>query len=88
VIELIQQEPRSIVALLAQFGERTGKRVSESTLQRFLKAAGYSWKRIKKTMTDRRDHEAFEAAQAELQDLKEQHRQGEIELWFEDRSGF
>lgn len=88
LLELAAQEPRSIVTLRAQLADLTGKRVSPSTITRLLKAAGYVWKRIKKTMKDRRPEEEFEAAQVELQQLKQQHQAGEIELWFFDESGF
>ncbi len=48
LIELAAQEPRSMVTRRAQLANRTGKRVSPSTITRLLKAAGDVWKRIKK----------------------------------------
>lgn len=88
LIELAAQEPRSIVTLRAQLANLTGKRVSPSTITRLLKAAGYVWKRIKKTMKDRRPEEEFEATQVEIQELKQPHQAGDLELWFFDESGF
>jgi transposase len=88
LLELATQEPRSIVTLRAQLVDLTGKRVSPSTITRILKAAGYVWKSIKKTLKDRRPEEEFEAAQVELQELKQQHQAGDVELWFFDESGF
>jgi transposase len=88
VIELAKEHPRSIPTLIAKVFEITKKRVSHSTIKRILKAAGQRWKRIKKSMKNKRDEDSFSAAQLELQELSAQHKNGEIELWFFDESGF
>jgi transposase len=88
VLELANEHPRSIVSLRAVRLDQTGKRVSESTLKRVLKAAGLTWKRIRKTLRDRRDEDEFKAAQESILEYRTQHEEGQIELWFFDETGF
>ncbi len=88
VISLASETPRSVSSIVAKLFEITGKQISETTIKRILKIAGLSWKRIRKSMKDRRNEEEFEAARLELEDLKKQHKEGDIELWYFDESGF
>lgn len=88
VLELAQKYPRSTVMIRAAVLEQTGKRVSESTLKRVFKAAGLVWKRIRKTMKDRRETAEFEAAQESIAEYRRLHETGQIELWFFDETGF
>ena len=88
VLELCKETPRSISRLIALLFEQTGKRVSDSTIKRILKAAKFTWKRIKKSVKNKQDEEEFEAAKLELEELKKLHQDGEIDLWFFDESGF
>ena len=88
VLELCKENPRSIHSIIASLFEQTGKRVSDSTIKRLLKAAKLTWKRVRKSMKNKRDDEEFEAANLELEELKKPHQDGEIELWFFDESGF
>jgi transposase len=53
-----------------------------------LKQAGLRWKRIKKTMKNKRDEVEFSVAPSDLKELRKQHQEGEIELWYFDESGF
>lgn len=88
VIELVKEEPRSIPTILAKVLDITGKSVSEYTIKRYLSAAKLSWKRIRKSMKNKRNQEEFDAAHREIQELKEQHKNEELELWFFDETGF
>jgi len=88
VIDLAKETPRSIPTIQAQLFEQTGKRVSDSTLKRLLKTAGQRWKRIRRSVKSKRDQQEFEEATLEIEELKEQHKKGEIELWYFDESGF
>ena len=88
VIELVKEEPRSIPTIIALVLDITGKSVSECTIKRILKAAKMSWKRIRKSMKNKRDQEEFEAAQLEICELKEQHNHYELELWGWYETGF
>jgi len=88
VIELCKETPRSIPRIIAALFEKTGKRVSDSTIKRILKSAKLTWKRVRKSLKRKQNQEEFEAAQEELKELTKQHKEGEIELWFFDESGF
>ncbi len=88
VIELAKKNPRSILTIMALLFEETGKPVSDTTIKRILKAAGFIWKRVRKSTKDKRDDEEFEKAKKEINDLKKQHKDNEIELWFFDETGF
>ncbi|EDN66470.1 Transposase, IS630 [Beggiatoa sp. PS] len=81
VIELCKETPRSIPCIIAALFEKTGKRVSNSTIKRILKSAKLTWKRVRKSLKSKRDDEEFEAAQEELKELTKQHKDGDIELW-------
>ena len=88
VIDLCQENPRSIPTIIAKLVEKTGKHVSESTIKRILKSAKLTWKRVRKSIKSKRNDEEFKAAQLEIKKLTEQHQNGEIELWSFDESGF
>jgi len=81
VIELCRETPRSIPSIIATLFEQTGKLVSDSTIKRILKAAKFTWKRVRKSVKNKRDDEEFQAAQTEIKELIEQHTNNEIELW-------
>lgn len=88
VIELAKEHSRSISKIIAWVFEKTGKRISNSTIKRIFKAAGLCWKRIKKIVKDKRNRLEFDTASLEIDELSTQHKNGEIELWFFDESGF
>lgn len=48
VIELAKENPRSVLKIIALLIEQTDKRVSDTTIKRILKAAKFTWKRIRK----------------------------------------
>jgi len=69
--------------------KKTGKIVSDTTIKRIFKAAKLTWKRIRKSLKNQRDNEEFNAALGSIQELRRQHEDGEIELWyFFDETGF
>ncbi len=88
VISLAFENPRSVSIIVAKLFEKTEKLISETTVKRILKAAGLTWKRVRKSVKDKRNEEEFEAASSEIEVLKTQHNEGDIELWFFDESGF
>ena len=68
--------------------ELTGKELSDSTIKRILKASGFSWKRIRKSVKSKRNTCEFDAAKAEIEELLGIACDEELELWFFDESGF
>ncbi len=55
--------------MLQQLHERTHKLISRSTLRRTLRAFGYRWKRLRRSLRKRRDLEAFRIAAEELKEI-------------------
>ena len=88
VIKILDSNPRKIEGAIPEIERETGKKGSKSTFKRILKRGTYTWRRIRKSLKDKRDEEDFRAAQEELNGLKELEDKGLIDLVFFDESGF
>jgi transposase len=84
----LKEDPRGFKRVAARLLTETGKRVSLSVLKRLAKKARLRWKRVRKSLKDKRDPEAFAHGQRELWALQEQHKRGEIGLYYFDEAGF
>ena len=63
-------------------------RLSVSTLRRALRQAGYSWKRMRRSLKTQRDPHAFLAAQQQLAALHQAEQRGEIAVYYADEVRF
>ena len=63
-------------------------RLSLSTLRRLLHRAGYSWKRMRRSLKSQRDPLAFAAAQRHLAALQAAEQRGEVALYYADEVRF
>lgn len=88
VKELIEASPRSIKTVISELEKKTGKRVSKDTIKRIGKKTKLIWKRVRHSLKRKRNQADFDVAKAEIDELKEQERRGEIDLYFFDGSGF
>ncbi len=88
VLELVKEEPRTLKKALSLLEEKTGKKISIKTLKRLCKAAGMSWKRVRKSLKASRDEEAFNRVVKTLEALIPQAQKGRIDLYYFDESGF
>ena len=88
MLDLARETPRSVTNMITALLDKTGKLLSESTIKRLLKNAGLKWKRIRKTTKNQPKAEDLEKASKEIDELKEQHKNGKLELWFFDEVGF
>ncbi len=86
--DLASKTPRSVTSMITALFEKTGKRLSESSIKRLLKKAGLKWKRIRKTTKKLPNSDEVEIAKQEIEELKKPHNNGELELWFFDETGF
>jgi len=86
-VEIITEQPRRIKSALAIIEEKFGKNISMSTLKRAAKQSGLIWKRVRKTLKNRRDRKKFEKVSKRLADLIERELRGEIDLYYYDESG-
>lgn len=64
------------------------KHASPKTIKRILKRADLIWKRMRKSLVKERDEALFRLFQKEIELLKSQATNGEIDLFYFDGSGF
>lgn len=90
VLELVEEDPRSLRTAVTRITELWQVTVSSATVRRIVERAGWVWKRMRRSLRDRRDPEAFAVAKAELARWKEiaQAPQAEFDLWYFDEAGF
>jgi transposase len=88
LINLVEEEPRSIKQVIAKFNDKTGKKLGVSTVKRICKKAGLKWKRIRKSLKNKRNDEEFKKAVIKIEELIERADKGEIDLFYYDESGF
>ena len=88
VVEIIEDNPRSLKAVIAEIACKFDIEVNTSTLKRLCKNAGMSWKRIRKSLKSKRDSEKYAESKKELEGLIQQSKEGSIDLFYFDESGF
>jgi transposase len=86
-IKSVDDNPRSLRLSLGELFANVKKKVSIDTLKRTLKAANYSWRRVRKSLKNKRNEQEFQKAKGEIDILKHRHRSGEIDLRFFDEVG-
>lgn len=80
--------PRSASAVVARIGKAFGKKVSKDTVRRLLKRAGKVWKRVRCSLTGKRDEDSFRLCEQELGEHLQASGRGELRLLYLDESGF
>lgn len=88
VVKIIKKNPRNPRQVLAEISKRIGKTISRSTLRRIARRFDLRWKRMRRSLKSKRDEDKFEKAKDELEELKEQHCLGNIDLYYFDEAGF
>lgn len=78
---------RQIKQLVEYVREVFGKQVSIWTIKRILKAAGYRWKRMRRSLKQKRDEALFQFFQQEVKELHELEIQGELDVYYFDEAG-
>ena len=74
-----------VLALLKEYYDVN---VSKTTLRRTLKEMNFKWKRVKKTLKNKRDEEAFKKAKKDIKRIEKKHSKGDLKLYYFDQSGF
>lgn len=85
---LLQEEPRSMKRLARRVEHVFHKIVSVDTLKRWARKSGLVWKRIRKSLKDKREEAAFRQAQQEIKQLRDEQQAGLIDLYYFDETGF
>ena len=88
VLEVIKKEPRRIKAAISELEKLSGKEINIYVLKRTLKKHGFSWKRVKKILKNRKNPEKFERVKNIIASLIEKEAEGRIDLYYSDESGF
>lgn len=88
VKQIIIENPQSPKTIIANILIRLGKEISQSTLKRIVKKANKRWKRMRKSLKNKRNQKAFEKAENEINVLKEEEKAGNIDIVYFDESGF
>jgi transposase len=87
-LDSLNEDPRGFKRVAARLMTQTDKRISLSVLTRLAKKARLRWKRVRTSGKDNRDPAAFARCQRELRALQEQHKRGEIGLYYFAEAGF
>lgn len=89
-MKLALADPRSIKTAVAKVAAQLGQRVSARTLKRWLKAAGYVWKRMRRSVRGRRNEVDFQRAKEQLAQLRQAcgAAKRDFELVYFDGAGF
>lgn len=82
--------PRSLKTACQQIAKELGQSLSRDTLKRVLKAAGYTWKRVRRSLQTLRDEKDFRAAQKHLAKLRQACADSghDFDLIYFDETGF
>lgn len=88
VLEAIKEEPRRIKSTISELEKLLRKEISIDVLKRTAKRNGFSWKRIKKVLKNKKDPKKFKRVKNIISSLIEKEARGEIDLYYFDESGF
>lgn len=88
LLNRVEESPRSLKRVLSKFYETHGIELSLNTLKNICKAAGMSWKRVRKSLKNKRNEEEFERSKNIINQLIESYKSGEINLYYFDESSF
>ena len=86
-VALLKEDPRDCKRVQSRMEAEGLTVVSEWTFKRALKRAGLRWKRMRRSLKDKRDPDEFAKVAKELADLQQQEDRGEIDLYYFDESG-
>ena len=80
--------PNNLNAVLAKIKEKWKVEVSKTTVKRILKSLSMSWRRLKRTLAKQPDPVEYATKKQQLEVLKRQDEQNELDLRYMDESGF
>lgn len=81
------QAVRQVKLLVEYVAVHFKKQLSSWTIKRLLKQAGYRWKRMRKSLKQKRDEQAFLFFKEELRLLHEEEAKGALEVIYFDETG-
>lgn len=87
MLAYVNQATRQVKHLVVYVAEQFGKQVSVWTIKRILKAAGYRYKRMRRSLRSKQDTVLFDFFQQELHELHAMEVNGELEVYYFDEAG-
>lgn len=88
VLTLIREYPNSPKTVLEKIKSQIGKTISARTLRRIARAGKLRWKRMRRSLKDRRDEDEFREAKQHVDEFIEHHKAGDYDLYYFDEAGF
>ncbi len=86
--EWARQEPRQLKKVLQKIKEEWGIEVSKETIKRILRRFSLSWHRMRRDVGGEPDSLEYQEKQAQLEEFKQLDKQGKIDLYYLDETGF
>ena len=86
--KIIGKSPQSPRKIIAEISRKTGITVSLQTLRRIVKKLDMRWKRVRKSVKNKRNEQDFRESETEIRNMIMQHKSGKIDLFFYDETGF
>ena len=84
----VKQFPKNLNQVRALVQEKYGVTVSQSTIKRVLKSLKFSWHRIKRRVKGKPPPDLYQQRKDALEILLEEDKEGIIDLYYFDESGF
>jgi transposase len=88
VVKKVKKSPRSLKSVLSEIESELDIVLSIDTLKLICKKAGLVWKRVRKSLRNKRNQESFDRSKKEIEELIQQHKEDKINLCYFDESGF
>ncbi len=82
------QEPRQLKKVLQKIQEEWEIEVSTETIKRILRRFSLSWHRMRRDVGGEQNPLEYQEKQAQLEELKQLDKQGKIDLYYLDETGF
>jgi transposase len=86
--EWARQEPRQLKKVLQKIKEEWEIEVSTETIKRILRRFSLSWHRMRRDVGGEPNPLEYQEKQAQLEELKQLDKQGKIDLYYLDETGF
>ena len=88
VKHLITDHPHSPKIILAKIAEHLKKTISISTLKRIVKKHRLRWKRVRKSVSHKRNEDEFDRATQDIEQFNREQDAGRLDVYYFDESGF
>lgn len=85
---ILDKNPRSAKEVSVELEKETGKKLSLSSIRKWSKRLGFSWKRMRKSLKSKRNEQDFKQCQADIEGFVKIEEKGEASIFYFDATGF